>query len=125
MSIQNYYWFSGGLITLFTAILHTIGGEISLVRPMLNSSVEMQVKTELLGVWHLITVLLFAAAYVVLKNCRIQKSIPGTLVIQYIGYLFLLFAGVFIVVSFYQMTFAPQWILFIPMGLLLLIGARK
>lgn len=120
----NYYWVWGGLITLFTAVLHTIGGEISLARPMLNSNLDLQVKTELLGAWHLITVLLFGTAYIILANCRTPQSENTSTVIQYIGQLFLMYGLVFIVVSCYQMTFAPQWILFIPMGILLIKGAK-
>ncbi len=125
MAIKNYYWFWGGLITLFTAVLHTVGGGVALVGPLLNSSLDIQTKTELHSVWHLITVLLFATAYVILVNCRKQKAEDTALVIRYISYLFMLFGLVFILVSLYHMTFAPQWILFFPIGLLLILGESK
>ncbi len=115
----------GGVINLFTALLHTFGGELSLVVPLMDSSLQLQTKTEWLGVWHMITVLLFATSYVLLVNGWRPKSLEQTILIKYIGYLFLLFGMVFILVSLYKQTLAPQWILFIPMGWIFILGARQ
>ena len=68
---KNIYWFIAGILNLFTALLHTIGGQLDLVNPLLNSSLETQTKAEWFGVWHMVTILLFVTSYLVLKNARI------------------------------------------------------
>lgn len=121
MKTRNYYLLIAGIICLFTALLHTLAGQIDLVEPMMTSSLQEQTKTELLGVWHMVTVVIFVAAYILLRNGWKPRENQGAL-LKGIAYLFLAFGGVFIGVSLFRGVLAPQWILCLPIGGLALRG---
>ncbi len=117
------YWIIAGTINLFTALLHTFGGQIDLVNPLLDSNLNIQSKTEWLGVWHIVTVILFVSSYYLIKY-GLNKINSSLQVIQLIGILYLLFSFAFIISSLYTTEFAPQWILLLPIGVLSLIGIK-
>lgn len=124
MKVRNNYLISAGVICLFTAILHTIGGQIDLVNPLMESDLKLQTKSELLGVWHMVTVILFISAYVLLKNGMNVKDNELESV-KLIARLFLLFGLVFIVVCLYKNVLAPQWVLCLPIAVLTFVGLNK
>ena len=64
MKTKNTYLIIAGVLTLFTAFLHLIGGQIDLINPLFKSNLENQIQTELLGVWHMVTIILFASSIV-------------------------------------------------------------
>lgn len=123
--MKNAYIRIAGILNLLTAFLHLIGGQIDLVNPLLGSSLTLQQKSELTGAWHIVTILLFVTAFMILqsgfKNGRNQnfqqlKSLA----------IFYILSGIpFIVISVWFRVFAPQWILLMPIGVLLLLGLRK
>ena len=114
-----------GLLNLFTAFLHLIGGQISLVDPLLLTSLGYQEKGEWVGVWHIITILLFFTTFILLKTGFSKKSIPNKELLKYIGTLLILCGIPFVISSIYFGVLAPQWILFFPMGLLVLFGIKE
>jgi len=122
---KNNYWLIAGVINLFTAILHLIGGQITLVDPMLQSELSVQVKTELVGAWHIVTIVLFFTAFVLLKHGLKPHNEQGKSLIQFIGLNYLLFAGCFMISSVKFTQFAPQWILLLPIGIIALLGNRS
>lgn len=122
---MNYYWLIAGIINSLTALIHTFGGQIDLVNPLLKSNLNDQSKAEWLGVWHMITILLFITSYLILKNSLIAAQARKIQTITSIGYLYILFSIPFIVTSFYFSLLAPQWILLLPIGLLLLFGIKR
>lgn len=124
MKTKNIYLIIGGVINLFTAFLHIIGGQLSLVDPMVASNLDSQVKTELVAAWHMVTIILFASSLVLLRQ-GFAPSKPSSAVVISIGYLYTLFALTFIVVSLAYGMFAPQWILLLPIGVLAFLGDRK
>lgn len=119
-----YLLISGG-INLFTAILHTIGGQLDLVNPLMNSNLTDQQKAEWIAVWHLVTIMLFFTSYVIIKNglSKIENRQPDLL--RQIGILYLAFATPFIGSSIFYKLFAPQWIVLLPIGVLVLYGMKK
>lgn len=122
---MNYYWLIAGIINSLTALIHTFGGQIDLVNPLSKSNLNDQSKAEWLGVWHMITILLFITSYLILKNSLIAAQTRKIEIISSIGYLYILFSIPFIVTSFYFSLLAPQWILLLPIGLLLLFGIKR
>ncbi|MEM8528698.1 MAG: hypothetical protein AAGG68_28950 [Bacteroidota bacterium] len=120
---RNSYWIVAGIINSFTALLHLISGQIDLVNPLLGSNLSIQLKTEWLGAWHIVTAILFVSSYYLIKY-GLNKTSRNSEVIQLIGILYLLFSFVFILSSLYMTVFAPQWILLLPIGVLSLIGNR-
>lgn len=124
MTHRNYYWLTAGILCLLTALLHTFGGQLELVQPLLGGSLPESAKVQWLGVWHMVTVSLFGAAYWLLRSGRQPNKAPGAL-LNNIAYLFLLFAGVFLLSSIAEGIHAPQWILLLPIGVLAVIGGRR
>lgn len=124
-SKRNIYWFFAGIINLLTALLHTIGGQIDLVDPMLQSNLENQVKAEWFGVWHMITIILFASTYLALKNTFADFQKRQIELMRYIGILYIFLSIPFCVSSMIHKLLAPQWILLLPIGGLILYGVKK
>jgi len=123
--MKNGYLLSAGILSLFTAFLHTIGGQIELVNPLLASDLTMQVRTEWLGAWHMITLILFVFAYYLIIAGRTAATQLNKELLRFIAILCFLFALSFIISSLYMQTLAPQWILFIPIGILVSLGIKR
>jgi hypothetical protein len=126
-SIQkiNYYWLTAGIVNLLTALIHTFGGQMDLVNPLLKSNLSDQTKAEWFGVWHLVTLLLFATSYVIFRNTLVAVQVRKPEIISSIGFLYVLFSVPFIISSIINSLLAPQWILLLPIGLLLLFGIKR
>jgi len=124
MKKRNTYWIIAGIINAFTALLHFIAGQIDLVNPLLESNLSIQSKTEWLGAWHIVTIILFVSSFYLLKN-GLNNSKSNSELVQLIGILYVLFSAVFIISSLYMTVFAPQWIVLLPIGLLSLIKTNQ
>jgi len=124
MNKKNTIWITAGIINLFTALLHTIGGQIDLVNSLLNSDLSDQAKTEWLGVWHMITVVLFATSYYLIRSGLSKTKFPNSGIIKSIGAIYVLFSLSFIFSSIITQNFAPQWILLLPIGILAIWGIK-
>ncbi|SNY94891.1 hypothetical protein [Flagellimonas pacifica] len=106
-----------GFMNLFGALVHTFLGQTTLVNPLMDSDLNAQAKIEWLGVWHIVTVILFATSYVYLNEGFKSKTPPKYTLIKQISWLYVLFSLIFIIVSIWQQILAPQWILLLPVGL--------
>jgi len=115
---------AAGLIYLFIALLHTIGGQLELVNPMLDSRLDKQVKTELLGAWHLVTAMLWIFGFMLVKS-GIKLSLTDRSMLQLIAIVTLAFVVIFIGVSLAQWTHALQYILFLPPATMIFMGLKK
>ena len=124
MKNKNIFWLLAGILNLFSAFVHTFVGQASLINPLVSSSLDNQIQTELLGVWHMVTLFLFFTSAVFIKNYFAPKE-ECRPIIQFISYGYFLFSISFIVVSFINQLLAPQWILLLPIGILGLIGVKK
>ncbi len=122
---RNVYWLIAGGINFFTAILHTLGGQMSLVNPLIESNISAQAKAEWFGAWHMVTIILFFTSYLVIKNGLQNVQNRQTELIKYIGYLYIALAFPFIVSSILHSLLAPQWILLLPIGFLIYCGTKK
>ena len=124
MKTKNTYWIIAGIINLLTFFLHLIGGQIELVNPMV-ASLELEVGSQLVGAWHLVTIILLVTSYILLLAGLGKKYATNIELIKLVGYLNLLFCLPFIIASFYYGLLLSQWILFLPIGILTLIGLKK
>lgn len=122
---KNKYWIIAGIINIFTAILHLIGGQIDLINPLMESSIDLQIKTELLGVWHVITCVLFASSILYFKYGFNTAKKANIELVSFISYLYIAFSFVFIFSSVYKSILASQWVLLLPIGILGIIGTKK
>ena len=122
---KNIYWLIAGIINLLTAILHLIGGQLELINPFMKSLLSLQVKSELLGAWHMVTLLLFITSYKLLKAGFGKTADNNASTIKLIGYSYLLFSLPSLVISIYSGLFIPQWVLLAPIGIIAIIGNKK
>jgi hypothetical protein len=122
---RNYFWLAAGVVNLITAVIHTFGGQTDLLDPLLQSNISDQAKAEWFSIWHMVTVLLFATSFLILQHTLMhtQDKQPGGY--THIGYLYVLLSIPFIVSSIIHHRFAPQWVLLLPIGVLLIIGQAK
>jgi hypothetical protein len=122
---RNIYWLIAGGINFFTALIHTIGGQLSLVNPLQDSNLLDQTKAEWVGAWHMVTILLFLTSYLLVKNGLGKTQQKQSEIINFIGVLYISFSVPFIVTSLMYKLLAPQWILLLPIGLLGYFGTKK
>ena len=122
--MDNKFIFIAGVLTIFTALVHLIGGQSTLVNPLLESALTDQVKVEWLGAWHCISIFLFLFGIILIKN-GLNMDPKQLAVINLIFQLYLLFAISFILASLFRAQHAPQYILFIPIALLIYLGMKK
>ena len=81
---MNYSWLIAGIVNLLTALIHTFGGQLDLVNPLLKSNLSDQSKAEWLGVWHMVTLLLFATTYVIFRNTLVAVQVRKLEIITFI-----------------------------------------
>ncbi len=125
MKSRNIYWLIAGGVNLLTAFVHTIAGQMDLVNPLLASDLNMQAKTEWIGVWHMVTIILFSTSFILIKNGINKNQNIQYILVQYIGYLYIAFSVPFILVSISYSHLAPQWILLLPIGVFTAMGCRN
>jgi len=124
MQRKNTYLIIAGFLNLLTAFVHLIGGQFNLVNPMLKSDLTSLEKSQQLGVWHMVTVLLFYSSFILIKK-GVKPNKNAQEMVKYIAYSYVLYSLCFIGASIYQTEFAPQWTLLLPIGVLALIGNKK
>ncbi|MBO7911041.1 MULTISPECIES: hypothetical protein [unclassified Vibrio] len=124
---MNIWIFSSGLLALFTTLVHVFAGQIDPVRPFLKSKLEDIPKATLLACWHLVSVTLFVSSLMLLYVGWYGIDSLYFL-IQLLGFLYILYASVFVAVGLYffgakVFVKLPQWILLLPIGFLANYGA--
>lgn len=123
--MKNNYWIIAGGLNLFVFFLHLIGGQTELVNSMLNTDLSVDIKSQWVGAWHMVTIILFGTSLILLLAGFNKKYSTNTDLLKLIGYLNLLFCLPFILSGFYYGILVPQWILFLPIGILIIIGLKK
>lgn len=118
--MKNIYIKIAGFINIITALIHLIGGQMDLINPLMKSDLAMQVRGEMLGVWHIVTIVLFYTSFLILKEGYKPSNSSGHL--KPIGIFYILSGIPFIIITMLYPIFAPQWILLIPIGIFILIG---
>lgn len=124
---MNIWIFSSGLLALFTTLVHVFAGQIDPVRPFLKSKLDDIPKATLLACWHLVSVTLFVSSLMLLYVGWYGIDSLYFL-IQLLGFLYILYASVFVAVGLYffgakVFVKLPQWMLLLPIGLLANYGA--
>jgi len=121
---KNYIKIAG-IINLITAIIHLVAGQIDLINPLIESTLNNQVKGELIGAWHIVSILFFITSYLLIK-AGIQKGKENEIhALKTIGIIYSLIGIPFIITSIWFSIFAPQWILLMPIGVLTLLGTKQ
>ena len=101
-----------GILTTIAALVHSIAGEITTVRPLLSTELNEVPKLELRAAWYMVAVHLFASAIMlfILAFTTPRDVVMGRfLAIQFFGYgLAFLGLAVFNRIGLFR---APQWVL--------------
>lgn len=125
MNTKNKYWIIAGVLNLITFFLHLIGGQLDLVNPMIETSLNIEKSSQLIGAWNMVTIILLVTSYILLSAGFGKKYSTNTEMIKFIGYLNLSFCLPSILVGFYYNLLVPQWIFFLPIGVFTMIGLNK
>ncbi len=125
MKTKNKLWIWAGIVNLLGALVHTILGQTTLVDPMLSSNMPHQPMSEMLAVWHMVTVALFLTSFYLIRSGLGRTNRPTQDTVEFISYFYVLASVVFIIVSVVQQILAPQWILLLPISILGFLGLKK
>ena len=109
---MNILLLIAAILTTLAALVHSIAGEITTIRPLANADLKQVPKLELRAVWYMITIHLFASAIMLflLAFAVTPDIVMGKfLALQFFCY-GLAFLGLAAVkhVGFFQ---TPQWVL--------------
>jgi hypothetical protein len=124
---MNKRLFIAALLTAFIAAVHIFAGGADVAAPLLASSLAEETRLTLYAVWHLVSVTLVLSAIALYFSALPHHAVVARYLALFISVLWLCFGAVFLVVAFIQpgegLFFKmPQWILFLPAGLLGLWG---
>ena len=108
---MNIQFLIAGILTAITALVHSIAGEITTIRPLTNTELKQVPKLELRAAFYIVTVHLYASAIMlfILAFATNRDVVMGRfLAIQYFGY-GIAFLGLAVTkqVGLFQV---PQWI---------------
>ena len=110
---MNTLFLIAGILAAIAALVHSIGGEITTIRPLNNAEIQPVPKLELRAAFYIVAIHLFASA-IMLFN--LAFATPGEVVmgrflaIQFFGY-GAAFLGL-AVVKRVGLLKAPQWVMF-------------
>jgi hypothetical protein len=118
------------LLTACIAAVHLFAGGTDVATPLLVSSLAEEPRLTLYAVWHLVTVTLVLSAIALYVSALPRHAIAAHYLALFISVLWLCFGVVFLLIAstqpgeglFFKM---PQWILFLPVGLLGLWGTSR
>lgn len=125
MNTKNKYLIFAGILNLLTFFMHLIGGQLDLVNPMMDAGIEIKKSSQLIGAWHMVTIILLATSIILLLAGLGKKYANNTELIQFVAYLNLSFCLPFVIAGFYYGLLVPQWIFFLPIGFLTILGLKQ
>ena len=123
---MNKWIFSAGVLSLLTCLLHVFGGGPEIHVPILNSALSIELKAIVSVIWHWTTALLIINGLALMwaaKQTEQQAAVTVLVAMQYLAFAALfLFYGIYLLGS---VVIMPQWILFLAIVLVSLVGVRK
>ena len=130
---MNNLLLTAGAVGLFTTALHIFGGQITLIRPLLQSTLASDVKACLLVCWHTVSAYLLLTSGLYLfagLNPPAEPTQDIAVLLNAISSFYLLFTALFIVIGWtffgYRTLYKlPQWTLLLPIGVLGLLGTTN
>jgi len=122
--MRNTYIISAGFLYLLAAIGHTVLGHGDSVAPLLGSALDPEIKSQWLGMWNLITVLLWCIGFLLTKNgFNYEPKSEG--VVSTIATLSVVFSVGFIATSIYTGHHSTQYIYFLAGAVIIFLGMKK
>jgi hypothetical protein len=120
---MNWFLFAAAVTSLITFLAHLFWGGYDVAKPLLNASgIEEMPKLTTYYCWHIVTVLLFVMACAFAYVALVQFDLPLTITMTSLaGSCGLLSIGLIVVRKLKPLDY-PQWIFFLPMTLLAVLG---
>jgi hypothetical protein len=120
---MNYFLLGAAIVSLMTFLAHLFWGGHEVAKPLLNTlEIQEVVKLTTYYCWHIVTILLFVMTCVYAYIALLQLDIPLTISITSIaGACALLNIGLIVVRKLKPLDY-PQWVFFVPITLLGVLG---
>jgi hypothetical protein len=127
---MNFWLITSGGIGFITAGIHLIAGHFDPIKPFIQSNLAPVPKATLHACWHMVTVILFFSAGVLVYLGINQGQNGNNPIPFFIGVQFIAYAIVFLVFNLTggwknKLLSLPQWTLLLPIGIFALIGGFK
>jgi hypothetical protein len=110
---------------LITFFIHLIAGQIDPINPMLETSLSVEKSSQIVGAWHIVTIILLGTSYVLLSAGFGKQYATNYEMIKSIGYIYLICCLPFIITGFHYGLLVPQWVLLLPIGVSTVLGLNK
>lgn len=123
MKTKNLFLIIAGLINLLGLLMHVFAGQADIIVHLNDAALVPRVKAELLGIWHTTSAVLFVTSSILLYLGITGKSQKALTLA--VAWLYFIISLVFIAVSVIEGVLAAQWIVFLPIAVLTLIGSKK
>ena len=122
-SSMNLFLFAAAVVSLMTFLAHLFLGGREVAKPLLNTlEIQEVVRLTTYYCWHIVTILLFVMTCVYAYVAMIQFDIPLTVAITSIaGACAVLNIGLIVMRKLNPLDY-PQWVFFVPIGLLGVFG---
>ncbi|MFB8246023.1 hypothetical protein ACFC5X_13365 [Streptomyces sp. NPDC055952] len=125
---MNGWLLTAGGIAIVTTGIHATAGGRSVVRPLLGSTVAAEPKRTLHVVWHMVTADLLLSSLVLL-GCSFMAA-PSTALVLFIAVQYVVYAGLFLIVTLAAdwprpLLRLPQWMLLLPVAVLAFVGSSR
>ncbi len=126
---RNRILLAAGTAAAFTALLHIVGGGVSIARPLVNSPLADEPRLVMFAVWHMTSVAITLSAIALFFGALPRHRQPTRYLTVFIGVMWVGFGLCFFGVGLTQpggdlFRVLNQWILLVPTGVLALWGAR-
>ena len=122
-SNMNLFLFAAAVVSLMTFLAHLFWGGREVAKPLLNTlEIQEVIKLTTYYCWHIVTILLFVMTCVYAYVAMIQLDIPLTVAITSIACACALLNIGLIVVRKLNPLDYPQWVFFVPITLLSVLG---
>ena len=120
---MNWFLFAAAVVSLITFLAHLFWGGYEVVKPLLDASGIQEInKLTLYYCWHTVTLLLFGMMCAYAYLSLFQFDIPLTIVITSIAAACALLNIALIVMRRLKPLDYPQWVFFVPITLLGVLG---
>ncbi len=123
---KNIFWIIAGLLNLAAALIHMFPKQEAFIDPILaTSQLKNAVVSEIFGVWHMVTVLLFLTTFFLLMKGFSGEKPQNTEGACLVGILFFVLTLPYIAVFEMFRNFVPFGFLFLLMGIFVFIGVYR
>ena len=123
---MNFFMLIGGLLALFTAAVHLIGGGREIAKPLLtNEALPEPVKLTMYACWHFVSIFLLISGVVL---CTGSFTICfSDQIFMAIALMYFIMSGMFLVITIFVtenkgLFTYPQWTLLLPIGIFCTLG---